>query len=92
MTENKEGLKTCPFCSSAGRKYYDQDFYACSNQECPAYELVCRFDEWQSRSIPEWLASEEALSKYINEFMSKRHGFQYDGILARDLAKAIMNF
>ena len=33
--------------------------------------------------------SEEEMVKFINDWLSHRHGFQYDGVLARDFAKAL---
>ena len=34
--------------------------------------------------------SEDELQKIINDFLCKKHGIKYDGILARDLAKSIV--
>lgn len=33
--------------------------------------------------------SREELENFINDWLSQRHGFTYDGILARDLSDAI---
>jgi hypothetical protein len=42
-------------------------------------------------SVLENLPSEEELYKFIHNWLCKRHGIEYNGILARDLAHTIIN-
>lgn len=37
------------------------------------------------------ITDREGLAKFINVWLSKRHGIAYDGVLARDLADALIS-
>lgn len=48
--DDREEMKACPFCGSACEERAERGWFACSNNDCPAWHLQALAEDWNRRA------------------------------------------